>query len=229
MKKILQHIMVFILIMTCANCAKITVGPDGADFTSIQPAINNASSGDTIEVYSGTYKENVHINKNISLIGIDSGSGLPKIDAGGKSSAVSLEADGITLEGFNLTNSGHCGCGNAGISVGSNNNTITKNVAFKNKYGIYVRSRQGNRFTLNELLNNEISTHDNGENAWDGANLSTRGTSPMPAQGDIYGNHYSDFDEPSEGCNDADEDGFCDSPRKIGGGASVDGHPLAAA
>lgn len=32
----------------------------------------------------------------------------------------------------------------------------------------------------------------------------------------IIGNHYSDYDEPGEGCNDTNSDGFCDEPRTIG-------------
>lgn len=227
MKIIWQYIMAFIFIITCANCARITVGPSGADYASIQSAINNASSGDTIEVYSGIYKENIYINKNISLIGIDNGKGLPKVDAGGRGSAVSLQTDGITLKGFNLTNSGHCGCGNAGILVESDNNTITGNVAFKNKYGIYVRGGKGNLFTLNEFRNNEVSTFDDGENVWDGANLSLNAVNPVATGNEISGNYYSDFDEIAEGCNDTNGDGFCDSPKKIRGGLSVDDHPLA--
>jgi len=49
-----------------------TVDDDGpADFSSIQQAINSQSvaAGDTIFVYSGTYYENVVINKTVSLIG----------------------------------------------------------------------------------------------------------------------------------------------------------------
>lgn len=40
-----------------------------ADYKKIQDAINNASEGDTIYVRSGTYNENIAINKSINLIG----------------------------------------------------------------------------------------------------------------------------------------------------------------
>ncbi|UCE38360.1 MAG: hypothetical protein JSW00_03745 [Thermoplasmata archaeon] len=39
------------------------------NFTSIQEAIDNASEGDTIYVYNGTYYENVVVNKSIDLVG----------------------------------------------------------------------------------------------------------------------------------------------------------------
>jgi len=41
------------------------------NFTSIQDAIDNASIGDTILVYSGNYSENIVINKSLNIIGID--------------------------------------------------------------------------------------------------------------------------------------------------------------
>jgi len=94
----------------------------GGDFSGIQEAINNASVGDTIIVHSGVYYENVYVNKSVTLKGI----GYPVVDANGSGSAITLNADGITLEGFNATNSGsmwEC----AGIRVISSNNTITGN------------------------------------------------------------------------------------------------------
>lgn len=43
----------------------------GADYTSIQEAIDNANDGDTVYVYSGYYNEQVVINKSINLTGED--------------------------------------------------------------------------------------------------------------------------------------------------------------
>ncbi|MDY6965908.1 MAG: NosD domain-containing protein, partial [Halobacteriota archaeon] len=54
----------------------------GADFTKIQDAVNAASAGDTIIVYSGTYYENVIVDKQLTLRGVDTGSGMPEINGG---------------------------------------------------------------------------------------------------------------------------------------------------
>ena len=48
------------------------VGGSGAgNYTTIQSAIDDANSGDTVFVYSGIYFENVIVNKTISLTGED--------------------------------------------------------------------------------------------------------------------------------------------------------------
>ena len=93
---------------------------DKANFRGIPDAINNASVGDTILVYSGIYYEEVVVDKSVTLKGI----GHPVVDTGGEWDAITLSADGITLVGFTATNSGFS---YAGIKVTSNNNTITGN------------------------------------------------------------------------------------------------------
>jgi len=61
-------------------------GGPGIDFTRIQDAVNAASNGDTIIVYNGTYFENVVVNKQLTLKGID----MPSVDAGGDGNAITI-------------------------------------------------------------------------------------------------------------------------------------------
>ena len=161
----------------CAS-ATITVCHSGCDYTSIQAAVDAADSGDTIEVHSGTYYENVDVNKTLILKGVDTGSGKPVVDAGGNDSAITLSVDGITLEGFKATNAGgdfrrpfknvqmlgfkatNAGDGYsfrhyAGIRVTSNNNTITNNMASNNNgVGIHLTSSSNNTVAGNTISNN---------------------------------------------------------------------------
>lgn len=223
--------LIMTLIIGSANATRITVGPDDADYDQIQEAVDNASIGDIIEVRSGTYLEHVSIAKALTLISLDTGKGLPIINASGSGSALTLMANGSIVEGFNLTGSGHCGCGNAGILVKSGNNTVYNNIAFKNKYGIFVKKGYyNNSFFFNDLLENEIAAHDKSNNSWSGRKMA-EGIQPFAefmVGKQVKGNHYSDYDEPEEGCKDSNDDGICDKPRKIKGGSSVDEYPLIA-
>ena len=79
-----------------------------------------------------------HVLHSVALIGVDTGSGRPVIDANGSSSAITLRANGTRIEGFNLTGSGGCGCGNAGIFIDSSDNIIQNNILYKNRYGVYI-------------------------------------------------------------------------------------------
>ena len=114
----------------------------GTNYTSIQAAINDASPGDEIHVDSGTYYEDVNVNKRLTLRGI----GMPVVDANRSGSAITLAADGSTLDGFTATNA------EAGIKVISNNNTLCGNNASNNDYGVYLSSSHNNTLNGNNAL-----------------------------------------------------------------------------
>lgn len=125
--------------------ATYKVCAEGCDFASINEAIETASPGDLIEVQSGTYQETINVTKPVILRGVDTGGGMPIIDARQKGSPIKLSADGVVVEGFHVTNSSGKGVFSgsyvdAGIMVNSEGNTIRGNVATNNSYGIIVAS-----------------------------------------------------------------------------------------
>ena len=146
-----------------------------AEFTGIQDAINNAKDGDTIIVYSGIYYENVVVDKSVTLKGI----GHPVVDAGGRESAITLTADGITLVGFNATHSGSS-AKEAGIRVSSNNNTITGNNASNNHDGIRLGGSNNNTITGNNVSNNNF----------DGISLSSSSNNNTITGNNVSNNNY---------------------------------------
>ena len=130
-----------------AHGATITVSPSGNDYAVIQKAIDAAHPRDIIKVQSGTYHENVNLNKEVTLRGV----GNSVVDGGGKGSAINLSADGVILEGFKVKNVEICG-----IEINSNNNIIRFNNAsdLGNSPGICLYECEGNIVTNNIATNN---------------------------------------------------------------------------
>lgn len=132
----------------------------------IQAAIDSAGPGDIVEVESGTYTENLNVNKRLILVGKDMGLGLPSVSAGGSGSAIALVTDGVTIEGFVVTGSG-TGPGDAGIAILSNGNsvtgcTVTGNgncgiLLSRSSYNTLVRNIASDNVNAGILLDN--STH----------------------------------------------------------------------
>ncbi|HVP97149.1 MAG TPA: protein kinase [Methanoregula sp.] len=137
--------------MTCippAAGAQYVVAPSGAGFSSIQSAVTWASPLDTIIVKSGTYPGTVKIDKKITLIGEDSGAGAPVIDPGMKGTAIEIDADGCTVDGFTIQNSASA----SGVLLTSSGNTISNNSINGNAVGIQISG--GNS---NSILDNSIT------------------------------------------------------------------------
>jgi parallel beta-helix repeat protein len=101
------------------------------------------------------------------------------------------------------------------------------NILYKNKYGIYIEAAgTNNTFVSNDLLNNSISISDSGKNnSWDASAKSSgwRGLLEMISGPRVMGNHYSEYDDVVEGCNDTNKDLICDEPKIIG--SSMDRYP----
>ncbi|MBT8507042.1 hypothetical protein AZH53_01185 [Methanomicrobiaceae archaeon CYW5] len=73
--------------------ATLVVAPSGADFTTIQPAVDAASPGDTIAVQAGTYPGDIVVRTPVTVLGTDGVS----IGTDGELAAFIIEADGVTI------------------------------------------------------------------------------------------------------------------------------------
>jgi len=139
------------------NGSIITVDDDkidcpNADYAHIQDAINAAEIGDTIHVYSGLYKENIIINKQITLVGMTNNeSTMPIICPLNSNSTVIIKANRCNLQKFKLI--GDDGYLEAALKILSNNNIIENNFILNYSfYGIDLY-----RSNNNILENNSIS------------------------------------------------------------------------
>ena len=140
----------------------------GENFSTIQAAIddNETQDGHTIVVYAGTYKENVVVTKRLTLRGI----GMPIVDANGPESAISVNADGCVVDGFNVTgaSSGSEFDFFPGIIVTSDGTTLVNNTATNNGCGILLPESSNNT-----LINNIVDSNNHGILLWYGSSYNT--------------------------------------------------------
>jgi parallel beta-helix repeat protein len=132
---------------------------DSTHVKTIQAGIDNVSIGDTVYVYSGTYYENVVVDKTINLVGENRDSTV--IDGTGFGDVVQLTAHEVSISEFTNQNSGNFKLGecNAGLEVCSCFNTISwNNISDNNDVGIYFLFDQA---TDNNIISNNIITSNN--------------------------------------------------------------------
>ena len=138
-----------------ASAKIITVGDDGgADYTTIQAAIDNATDGDTIRVWEGTYREIVLVNKTVSLIGNGSEVAIIRFPGEGTDDVVRITANQVNMSGFGVAGSGDFP--DAGIKIVSNSSVISNNNCSNNiGNGIGLEGlSSGNVLTNNTCSNN---------------------------------------------------------------------------
>ena len=121
---------------------------DATHVKTIQEGIDNASSGDTVYVYNGTYYENIIVNKTIDLIGEDMNNTI--VDGAGSGRVVKVTASSVYVTDFTIQNGFY-----SGIVLYSSDNTITgNNISNNNWYGIRFYYSSSNTITGNNISNN---------------------------------------------------------------------------
>ncbi len=107
------------------------VGGSGpGNYTKIQDAVDNASDGDTVFVFSGRYRQGeITINKRIGLIGENRNT---TIYDGDHRYAFVITENNVNVSGFNITISQDAIC------IYSNNNTIMDNIFYSCGRGIHL-------------------------------------------------------------------------------------------
>jgi len=125
-----------------------------ADYTNIQDAINAANVSDTIHVASGTYNENIIINKSLILSGAGSET-TSIIGSDTNQNTIKIMESNIVISGFYIEN-----------SAGKNNHyhcifiqnadfcTLSDNIIEKGENGIYFLTANSNIIHGNTIKNN---------------------------------------------------------------------------
>lgn len=127
------------------------VGGSGlGNYSSIQDAIDNASSDDTIFVFNGTYYENhIYVDKTVNLIGENKETTIIDGDNGGD--IVIIGADGVYLSGFTIQQAGNIN--DNGIFIYNSDNCTIKdnNVLLIREDGIWLFRTNNTTITNNTI------------------------------------------------------------------------------
>lgn len=136
--------------------AGLTATAQPAAASAQQPSITSliaaASPGDTVVVPPGTYREQLVIDKQVTLIG----EGRPVIDGGGTGDVVVITADGVTIRGFVIEGSGtNVSDEPTAVRLRGNNAIVEDNIIRNVLYGVTLIESEGHT-----VKNNQISSID---------------------------------------------------------------------
>jgi nitrous oxidase accessory protein NosD len=221
------------------------VGGSGpGNYTKIQDAIDNASDGDTIFVYNGTYLEtyygcDMYINKPINVVGENKET---TIIFGGNSypyNSIAIENnEGVEFSGFTINNSflGFNQCDNSII-----HDVIVNRDATYDSMCVWINGYSDNNIFYDNIFNNSeqpvrIWSDGSTNNLFYHNNFCNNTNPPYDYSSGNYfynatlgeGNYYDDY----TGIDDVDYpghyhcDGIGDTPYNILGGSNQDLYPL---
>jgi parallel beta-helix repeat protein len=159
-KEILETLAIAIILFSAvwmvnlqtSQASKTLVVPQ--DYSIISEAINHASDGDTIIVQSGVYKENIKIDKSLTLEGQNKEDTII-IGTGGSTptSVLTLAANDIIVSGLTIESLTYSNISNYayGIWVEGDNCKITNNIINNTYLGIFSSTQSSTTITQNTI------------------------------------------------------------------------------
>jgi parallel beta-helix repeat protein len=137
------------------NSSCLFVGGIGNNnHSKIQSALNDATDGDTVFVYNGTYYENLIINNSIHLIGENKDNVILKCRDRDilKVNANNVEISGLTIDAKKLDT-----WDDSAIELASSGNFIHNNKLINSEwYGIHINNSSYNIIENNSIINISI-------------------------------------------------------------------------
>jgi len=153
-----------------SNGKTLYVGGSGPNnYTKIQDAIDDASDGDTVFVYNGTYVENVVVDKSISLVGEDRNNTI--IESMKTQKSIWITISSVDMCNFAIVNNieeskiGICINQNSGSSMNDSqikHINISNCIVMNNSIGIEMEN-----VTFVNVTNCDINNNKVGIDIWD--------------------------------------------------------------
>jgi len=142
--------LLFVALLLLIPPASATVYMYNGTGGSIQNLINTTTAGDSVFLPAGTFYENLVIDRAIVFGALDTDH-LPEIVTSNSRAGIILAADGVTLNGLNIS-----GAAKIGLLVQSNNNRISDVTVRDLSRGIELKSANSNIFSENSITGNSI-------------------------------------------------------------------------
>lgn len=89
-------VILLVLVVSGVQAANIVVAPAGGDYATLQPAVDAALPGDTVEVRAGTYPGGVVVRTPVTIRGAEGAA----VGTTGETAGLIIEADGVTVSGI---------------------------------------------------------------------------------------------------------------------------------
>ncbi len=126
---------------------------------SIQRGVNASSNGWTVNVNSGTFSEDVTVNKQVTVLGQGIGSSIASGAIGGGGATFQVTAGNVIIDGFTITRDGNTAAqwnlalNTAGIAIQSQGNFAeVRNCEITgNRTGIDINNSNGNNIHNNNI------------------------------------------------------------------------------
>jgi predicted outer membrane repeat protein len=171
------------------------VCPSGCSYAHIQDAVNAAASGDTIDIWAGTYAEHLDIEKSLTLLGGFAGSTIVDGSNSGTVATIGLSntaalvtLSGVTIQHGNRANGYGGGIVNAGSLDLANSLVMSNTVA---GYLAAVNSAGGIYSSGTLTLTNSNVVGNSGGSGGSGGISNTKGGTVVMTNSTVSGNSAS--------------------------------------
>ncbi len=182
-----QLLTIFLLLVSVAVAHPRTIVADSRGKMSLQRALSEAATGDTIRIMPGVYREgNLVIKKPLTIIGV----GLPVLDAENKYEIFTIAANDVTITGLKMINTGVASINDiSAINAIESKRIRVLNNKFENTFfGIHLANCTGSLIEGNTLQSNAETEHQigNGIHAWKCDSITIRNNKVSGHRDGIY-------------------------------------------